>query len=108
MKILSTTCFVHGKIEELIKATGSWNQYHHQYSIYCRARGIKHANELCQDIGPRVFHPSYTGSAGDKIADYFNHHPEVTYILQDTIALFRENEIVTNLQVEEELRKNES
>ena len=99
MKIISTICFVHGEKEALLGAKGIFNG-HHQYRIYCKARGVKHANELCQDIGYRVFVPDFTGSCGQAMQDFFTAHPEITYVITDAFHNVAANQYITNLDIE--------
>ena len=99
MKILFARCFLHGEQEQLLIDKGIYDG-HHQYSIYCKARGLKHANELCQGIAIRAFSPRFASVCGNvQVCEFFNQHPEVTYILGDCL-LGINHSLVTNLEIE--------
>lgn len=99
MKIFFARCFLHGEKEQLLINKGIYDG-HHQYSVYCKARGLKHANELSQDVSTKTFNPKFASICSNKkVVEFFETHPEVTYIIGDCL-LSIDKGLITNLDIE--------
>lgn len=105
MKYIGTNIFLGGKIGEIVKNQQKAEHNHHsQYKIVCKARGIKHANEVVSKLlWGKVFDRNYACETRNEnvIAQFDN--PNVKFIIY---WLLPQNAI-TDIEIEKALKESE-
>lgn len=83
MKYIGTYCYVSHPIDDIVnKKTGNLPNYHSQFRIVCKARGINHANELTQLISRNVFHREFScETANEHELSFFEKDSNVIFII---------------------------
>lgn len=103
MKYIGTTCFVTNLEAEIInKKTGGSPNHHNQFRIVCKARGIKHANELTSWLAYKPFSYSYSSeTVKEKELSFFEKDKNITFIVG------RFNNYITDIELKELLKERE-
>lgn len=99
MKYIGTNCFISNLEAEIInKKTGGSPNYHSQFRIVCKARGIKHANELTSWLTYKPFSYSYSSETGNKKElSFFEKDKNITFIVG------RYNSYITDIELKKML-----
>lgn len=83
MKYIGTNCFPNKEVENILKELNKYPNYHNQYRIICKARGLKHANELTNTICRGIFNYDYACETRNNIElSFFENNKDITYIIQ--------------------------
>ena len=101
MKYLGTRCFICGKNAEIVKEKlNDKHNHHNQFRIVCKARGIKHANELTSWVTYNGFRRDYCCETGnDKELSFFEKDSNVNFIIGS-----RNDTYITDIELRELLQ----
>ncbi len=90
MKYIGTTCFLCGEIGKAVKEKLNDNYNHHnQFRIVCKARGIKHANELTDWATYNAFRRDYCAETGNETElSFFEKDSNVNFIIGSSFGRY--------------------
>lgn len=83
MKYIGANCFLCGEKAEIVKEKLNDKYNHHnQFRIVCKARGIKHANELTSWVAYKIFKYDYCAETGnEQELSFFEKDSNVNFII---------------------------
>ena len=90
MKYIGTTCFLCCEIRNIVveKLNDNYN-HHNQFRIVCKARGIKHANELTSWATYNAFRRDYCAETGNETElSFFEKDRNVNFIIGSSFGRY--------------------
>lgn len=101
MKYIGAYCFPAANISRILKETlGDKHNSHNQFRIVCKARGVKHANELTAWVAHKAFEYGFCNETGnEQELSFFGKDSKVTFIIRGTF-----NRYITDIELKELLK----
>lgn len=90
MKYISTMCFIRGEKGKAVKEKlNDKHNHHNQFRIVCKARGIKHANELTSWVTYNAFKCDYCAETGNETElSFFEKDSNVNFIIGSSFGRY--------------------
>lgn len=106
MKYIGTTCFLRGEICNIVveKFNDKHNHHSSQFRIVCKARGIKHANELTSWATYNAFRRNYCAETGNETElSFFEKDSNVNFIIGSSFGRY-----ITDIELSELLQDRQT
>ena len=90
MKYIGAYCFICGEISQIIKEKlNDKHNHHNQFRVVCKARGVKHANELTSCVTYNAFRYNYCSETGNETElSFFEKDNNVNFIIGSSFGRF--------------------
>ena len=90
MKYIGAYCFPSGEIAKILKEKlNDKHNHHNQFRIVCKARGIKHANELTSWATYNTFKRDYCAETGNETElSFFEKDSNVNFIIGSSFGRY--------------------
>ena len=101
MKYIGTNCFPGYQISSILKEKlGDKHNHHNQFRIVCKARGLKHANELTAWVEHKIYRYDYCAETGnEKELSFFEKDSNVNFIIGSSFGRY-----ITDIELRELLQ----
>ena len=101
MKYIGAYCFSSGEIAKILKEKLNDKYNHHnQFRIVCKARGIKHANELTSWVAYNAFRRDYCAETGNETElSFFEKDSNVNFVIGSSFGRY-----ITDIELRELLQ----
>lgn len=103
MKYLGAYCFPSGEIANILKEKlNDKHNHRNQFRIVCKARGIKHANELTSWATYNAFKRDYCAETGNETElSFFEKDSDVNFIIGSSFGRY-----ITDIELKALLQDN--